>query len=194
MLNKFKYIVLTILLIAALKVSGQTYVIDSLCVNSERHYRIEGELGSTYLWVLKDTLGVEITLSNPTGILFTSTDTITGLPVQGSENIIKWDIPGVFDLQAIQYSINGCDTVQRGRVKVFEQPIDFAGNPAFMCGNSTTSLVEATASNYGTLLWTSSGDGTFDDFTILNPVYKPGPNDYIAGAVTLTLTAEGLGK
>ena len=194
MLNRFKYIVLTILLIAAIKATGQTYVIDSLCVNSIRHYRIEGEVGSTYLWILKDTLGVEIALTNPSGVLFTATDTITGLSVQGSENMITWDLPGVFDLEAIQYSINGCDTVQQGRVKVFEQPIAFAGNPAYMCGNSTTSLSEATASNYSSLLWTSSGDGSFDDFTILNPIYKPGPGDYLAGSVTLTLTAEGLGK
>ncbi|MEI8113081.1 MAG: gliding motility-associated C-terminal domain-containing protein [Bacteroidia bacterium] len=194
MLNRFKYIVLTILLIVAMQATGQKYVIDSLCVNSIRHYRIEGEVGSTYLWILKDTLGVNFALINPTGTPFTGIDPVSGLTVQGSENTIKWDIPGVFVLEAIQTSFNGCDTTQMGHVKVFEQPLAFAGNPAYMCGNSTTSLSEATASHYSNLLWTSSGDGTFDDFKILNPVYKPGPNDYLAGTVTLTLTAEGLGK
>ena len=123
MLNRFKYIVLAILLIVTLKVSGQTYVIDSLCINSVRQYRIEGEVGSTYLWSLRDTSGVTIALTNPSGTPFIATDTITGLPVQGSENTIKWDVPGVFVLEAIQYSINGCDTTQMGRIKVFEQPL-----------------------------------------------------------------------
>jgi len=194
MLNRFKYIVLIILLIAALGAQGQKYVIDSLCVNTERHYRIEGEVGSTYLWILKDTLGVEFALADPIGVLFTDTDPITSLPVQGSENTIKWNTPGVFVLEAVQTSINGCDTTQMGQIKVFEQPLAFAGNAAYMCGRNVTSLYEATASHYSTLLWTSSGDGTFDDITILNPVYEPGPGDYLTGTAMLTLTAEGLGR
>lgn len=50
----------------------------------------------------------------------------------------------------------------------------------------------ATAENYNSLLWTTSGDGTFDNVTILNPVYTPGVNDIETGNVVLTITAANL--
>ena len=45
------------------------------------------------------------------------------------------------------------------------------------------------AANYETLAWTTSGDGTFDDATIAEPIYTPGVQDIANGSVTLTLTA-----
>ncbi len=44
---------------------------------------------------------------------------------------------------------------------------------------------------YSTLVWSSSGDGSFSDPGILDPVYTPGAADIAAGGVTLTLTAHG---
>jgi hypothetical protein len=38
------------------------------------------------------------------------------------------------------------------------------------------------------ILWTTSGDGTFDDATIQNPTYTAGPGDQAAGTVALTMT------
>ena len=43
--------------------------------------------------------------------------------------------------------------------------------------------------NQTSMEWTTSGDGTFDDATIINPVYTPGTQDIENGSVTLTLTA-----
>lgn len=68
-------------------------------------------------------------------------------------------------------------------------PVVSAGGPATICSNGAYNITAATASNYASLLWTTSGDGTFNDATSLNPVYTPGPNDISAGSVTLTLTA-----
>ena len=45
------------------------------------------------------------------------------------------------------------------------------------------------AANQTSLQWSSSGDGMFDDITILNPLYTPGMQDIANGNVTLTLTA-----
>ena len=45
------------------------------------------------------------------------------------------------------------------------------------------------AVNYESLTWTTAGDGTFDDATIMNPVYTPGAQDIANGSVTLTITA-----
>lgn len=68
-------------------------------------------------------------------------------------------------------------------------PVVNAGGSATICSTESYNVVSATASNYASLQWTTSGDGVFSDSTALNPVYTPGPNDILAGSVTLTLTA-----
>lgn len=45
------------------------------------------------------------------------------------------------------------------------------------------------AANYESLLWTTSGDGTFSDAGIANPTYTPGAQDIATGTATLTMTA-----
>ena len=65
-----------------------------------------------------------------------------------------------------------------------------AGSDASICANETHTLSGATESNTTSLLWTTSGNGTFDDDTELNPVYTPGSADISAGTVTLTLTGQ----
>jgi PKD domain-containing protein len=45
------------------------------------------------------------------------------------------------------------------------------------------------ATDYETLEWTTSGSGTFDDNTILDPVYSPSTDDYSNGTVELKLSA-----
>ncbi|MGC8865135.1 MAG: hypothetical protein ACP5O2_05365 [Bacteroidales bacterium] len=64
-----------------------------------------------------------------------------------------------------------------------------AGTDATICSNGSFTLSEANATNFKTLLWTSSGDGVFSDPSVLHPTYTPGPNDKAAGSVTLTLMA-----
>jgi len=66
-----------------------------------------------------------------------------------------------------------------------------AGPDGTICAVETYSLNEATALHYGSILWTTSGDGTFDNDTILNPVYEPGPGDIQEEEVSLSLTAMG---
>jgi len=69
-------------------------------------------------------------------------------------------------------------------------PVANAGPDAAICENDTYYVTGATASDYSTLLWTSSGNGTFVDATTLNPTYTPGSADIASGTVTLTLTAQ----
>jgi hypothetical protein len=59
--------------------------------------------------------------------------------------------------------------------------------------SATSYTASATASNFTSLEWTTSGDGGFTDDAIEDAVYTPGPNDISSGSVTLTLTAYGLG-
>jgi len=61
-----------------------------------------------------------------------------------------------------------------------------AGNDTTVCENSSITL-EGYATNYISILWETSGTGTFDDNKILNATYTPGEEDITAGSVILTL-------
>ncbi|MBE0639120.1 MAG: S8 family serine peptidase [Bacteroidales bacterium] len=67
-----------------------------------------------------------------------------------------------------------------------------AGNDGGIFPGDQYEILDATAENYISVFWTTSGDGSFDDETILNPLYTPGINDIAAGGVELTLSIEGL--
>ena len=84
--------------------------------------------------------------------------------------------------------------------------VDFIELPAFadalmsvMAGDDETICEEenfetdATAQNYNSLLWETSGTGIFDDDTSLDAVYTPSADDYSAGSVMLTITVYGEG-
>jgi hypothetical protein len=81
-------------------------------------------------------------------------------------------------------------TYQNGTLTIIRTPIISAGDPGFVCVSESFPIVGATASNFGTLLWTSSGNGVFSNSGILNPVYTPGSQDVTNGNVTLTLTGD----
>ena len=65
----------------------------------------------------------------------------------------------------------------------------FAGQDDAICEGSTFQPLDATALNYTGLGWTTAGDGTFSDTSLLAPVYTPGAGDIANGSVVLTLTA-----
>lgn len=65
-----------------------------------------------------------------------------------------------------------------------------AGNDDAICEGMVYQL-NGTALFYNTLEWTSSGDGSFSNPGILDPVYTPGSLDINNGGVTLTMTAYG---
>ncbi len=68
-------------------------------------------------------------------------------------------------------------------------PIINAGPDETICIGESQTLADATASNYNTLLWTTTGDGSFNNTAILNPVYTPGDEDIESATVVLCLTA-----
>jgi hypothetical protein len=82
-------------------------------------------------------------------------------------------------------------------VTVNDPPVASAGTDESICAGGTldlsTSTTPPSASVYSSLLWSTSGDGTFNNTAILQPVYTPGTNDLSAGSVVLTLTANGNG-
>ena len=68
-------------------------------------------------------------------------------------------------------------------------PVASAGSSADICATDTYTATDAYAENQTTIVWTTSGHGTFDDVSVLNPVYTPSAQDKQAGSVVLTLTA-----
>jgi hypothetical protein len=83
----------------------------------------------------------------------------------------------------------GCSRSNSVVVTVVPMPTAFAGdNDTVICGQ-TYSLSSAFATNYSSLFWSSSGDGSFDDETLQNPIYSPGAGDCTNCEVELCLTA-----
>jgi hypothetical protein len=66
----------------------------------------------------------------------------------------------------------------------------YAGPNGVTCQTDSYQL-QGNATLYETIEWTTSGTGTFDDNTILNPFYTPSSDDIANGTVELTLIAHG---
>jgi len=182
-----------LLLIVALQAAGEDYVIDQVCIGAVRKYRVEGEQGSVYTWLLTNSSDVKIPIPNSGGTNFTETGT-NGITSYGNEVTMQWNNIGYFKLEVIQTSVNNCDTIEQGFVEVFDLPTAIAGNPLSICSGMKVDLLNAVVTNNSSLLWTSSGDGFFDDSFALITSYTSGINDLIAGHVHLTLIAYGKGK
>jgi gliding motility-associated-like protein len=63
-----------------------------------------------------------------------------------------------------------------------------AGAPQTICGAASVALNGVINGAATSATWSSSGDGTFNNPTLLNALYTPGPTDRVNGTVTLTLT------
>jgi len=86
----------------------------------------------------------------------------------------------------------GCTSVSDTiKLTISEGPVAHAGADDAVCASETQYLVNDASSEGGTVLWTSSGDGSFDDPADDNPVYTFGAGDYSAGSVVLTMTVTG---
>lgn len=83
---------------------------------------------------------------------------------------------------------NGCVGRDSVFVTILPSPTVNAGPDLSVCYLDTLFILSATASDYDSLLWTSNGDGHFNDSTLLNPYYMLGTTDISNGTVDLTLT------
>jgi len=64
----------------------------------------------------------------------------------------------------------------------------YAGVDSVIC-EGDDHFCSAVATDYVSLEWTSLGSGTFNDNTILDPVYTPSEDDILAGSVILNIEA-----
>lgn len=77
-----------------------------------------------------------------------------------------------------------------GVLTVVKTPIVSAGPDGAVCVSESFPIVGATASNYTSIAWSTSGNGTFSSTSAINPVYNPGSADINNGSVVLTLTGD----
>mgnify|MGYP002725567926 CR=1 FL=1 len=104
----------------------------------------------------------------------------------GSNDLIN----GSVDLKLTAYALPPSnDSVSDNMIlTIIYNPIANAGEDITVCGLGTAQLA-GQAENQESVLWTSRGDGTFDDPTLLNPVYSPGSEDITDGEVKLSMLA-----
>ena len=72
---------------------------------------------------------------------------------------------------------------------IIKKPVVFAGTDATINEGETHILNEATALEYTSLEWSSTGTGSFDNPGTLNPEYTPGTGE--TGIISLILTGYG---
>lgn len=65
----------------------------------------------------------------------------------------------------------------------------FAGNDTLICANQSEFQLKGFAENYTSVLWTTNGDGFFENEEVLQTYYSPGEEDKVNGLVKLFLTA-----
>ena len=88
----------------------------------------------------------------------------------------------------------GCQSAASATVTTSTLPsvTSFAGSDGSICAGTNFTVSGATASNYASLFWTSSGTGTFMSNGTLTPTYIPSALDQNSGTVILTLTASSV--
>jgi hypothetical protein len=98
--------------------------------------------------------------------------------------------PHTLDLFVDDFQINSASYSMDIFVEFIQEcPTVDAGSDATVNAGEAYFLTDAEASNYGSLLWLTSGDGFFDDPTSLSTIYSPGEGDIASGAANLCLYA-----
>ena len=96
-------------------------------------------------------------------------------------------------------TLNATNCFDRAQVDFTVNPqiVLTAGSDEIICDGDVLDLSNSSTlpseSNASTLLWTSNGDGSFNDDTAITPMYTPGPTDFANSPITLTLTASSAG-
>lgn len=171
--NWLKYILLLILLPLAGHMSAQVPVIDTVCPGDYGYYKVSGEPGSTYSWILTWPNGDE-------ELLPSDADTIH----------VLWNYPSdTYTLQVIQHSEFGCDAeAVFGEIIILVAPDVYAGADQTIPFGTNTIIADATASGADPLKYQWTPAGLLVDATVLNPVTVN-----LNATTTFTLTVKDMG-
>jgi gliding motility-associated-like protein len=115
----------------------------------------------------------------------------TGLIIDPSSGLVDLNTSaiGSYIITNTIAAANGCPVVSES-TSLTINPVATAdaGSDAAICEGSTYELSGIIGGGAGSLTWTSSGSGTFNDNTVANAIYTPSASDILSGNVTLTLT------
>ena len=106
--------------------------------------------------------------------------------------------PGAADIDSVKLymlvsPLSGCTSVGDTMTLYFEYPpLADAGNDMDVCTGTTELAITTAGYNNGTLAWSTLGDGSFDDNTVIDPVYIFGPSDTDSVSLVLTVTGSGV--
>jgi len=105
--------------------------------------------------------------------------------IRGTEDIANGGFTLTVTAQGFLPGMTAVDSINVTLVRV---PSCFAGYDTIIC-NNVSLMLAGTATDASSVLWTTDGDGTFDDPALLTATYTPGQGDVENGSVKLTLTA-----
>ncbi|MGB0260008.1 MAG: immunoglobulin-like domain-containing protein, partial [Flavobacteriaceae bacterium] len=157
-------------------------------------------LPSDYVICENETVQLNATVENQTSIVWQSAGDGNFNPTNGTDTPNPIYIPGPQDIingfavvtvKVVGNDPCGIEKTAETRITINKNAQVNAGPDGVFC-EGVNSITNASALDYDTLQWSSSGDGSFNNISIANPSYTPGPNDLSNGTVTLTLTATHL--
>ncbi|MFP4471987.1 MAG: immunoglobulin domain-containing protein, partial [Bacteroidales bacterium] len=114
-----------------------------------------------------------------------------GVPATSTEEnpLIGYASAGTFDVSLTVSNAEDSHTLtQTDFITVNGAATVNAGADTVTCENIPI-LLQGTAENYYSVLWTTSGDGVFSNASSISTNYTPGPSDAVAGFAEITLTA-----
>jgi PKD repeat protein len=103
-------------------------------------------------------------------------------------------ITGTVSLFLVADGLGQCNAMKDTNylsLSIHHLPFVNAGPNEIVCAAYPSMLSNAYAVRYSTVNWSTSGDGGFDDPTLLHPIYTPGVADTANRMVTLTITTQG---
>lgn len=150
---------------------------DNICEGQTFTLSGSGLNNNGYVWSTSgDGVFSDITIANP-------------VYTPGINDILNGSV--VLTITAL--GNNSCGDVSDDMIlTIAPAPTANAGLDVNICEGETFTLAGSGTNNIS-FIWSTSGDGTFSNTNILNPVYNPGANDIANGTVDLTLTASGNG-
>ncbi len=118
-------------------------------------------------------------------------------PYSGADNdtLLITNVPLLFNNYLYRCTVYGAcppnPVSGAATLTVQAAPVADAGPDQSVC-QGDTAVINGSAQFFGSILWLSSGTGTFLNATTVNPSYLPSAADVTAGMVTIRLMLEGL--
>ncbi len=120
-------------------------------------------------------------------------DATVSSPIYNPDPILDKDKSITFTVEVTPS--NSCGPVVTDSViyKVNANPVVIAGGNSTICETQPTFNVTSTIQYTDSVVWTSTGSGSFDNANAEDPIYTFSPGDIAVGSVTFTITGKKFG-